>query len=250
VAELIALAYRPGESVLHRLDARLKLLLAALASAASLHGGVGGLAWVGCVLVAGALSARVRPGIAAGELRWLGVLLAFVFVARALTTEGVPLFSVLGGSVAVEGLVEGGVVCLRLALAYLIGALIVATTRSSEIRAAVRWFLMPVPLVSADRVATMLSLLVRFVPMIVEESARTAEAQRARAVENRRNPVYRLTCLGFPLMRRIIADADGLTMAMEARCYTEDRTHLNLRAGRKDWLIFAAACAALTPALL
>ena len=250
MAELSALAYRPGASALHRLDPRLKLLLAALASAASLHGGLPGLVWVGGVLVAGALSARVRPDAAAGELRWLAVLLAFVFAARACATDGTPAFTLLGATVTTEGLVEGGVVCLRLVLAYLIGALIVATTRSSEIRAAVRWYLKPVPLVPADRVATMLGLLVRFVPMILEESARTAEAQRARAVENRRNPLYRLTRMGLPLMRRIFAASDRLTLAMEARCYTEARTAPQLATDRRDWLVFAAAAAALAPGLI
>jgi energy-coupling factor transporter transmembrane protein EcfT len=248
MAELSVPAYRPGASALHRLDPRLKLVLAALASAASLHGGLPALVWLGGVLVAGAFGARVRPGAAAGELRWLAVLLAFVFAARAFATDGTPAFTVLGAAVTVEGLVDGSVVCLRIALAFLIGALIVATTRSSEIRAAVRWFLKPVPLVPADRVATMLGLLVRFVPMILEEAARTAEAQRARAVENRRNPVYRLARLGLPLMRRIVAASDRLTLAMEARCYTEARTAPRLAAGRGDWLTFVAAGLALAPA--
>ena len=251
MVDLSAPACRPGGSVLHRLDPRLKLVLVACASAASLHGGVAGLVWVGGVLVAaGALCARLRPGAGGGGLRWLGLLLAFVLAARAVATEGTPGFSALGVTVTAEGLRDGAVVCLRLALAWLVGALLTATTRSSEVRAAVRWFLKPVPLVPADRVATMLGLLVRFVPLILEESARTAEAQRARAVENRRNPVYRASRLAMALMRRVLTVADRLALAMEARCYTEARTAPPLAAGRRDWLTFAAAGLLLAPGLL
>lgn len=251
MVDLSAPACRPGGSVLHRLDPRLKLVLVACASAASLHGGVAGLVWVGGVLVAaGALCARLRPGAGGGGLRWLGLLLAFVLAARAVATEGAPVFSALGVTVTAEGLRDGAVVCLRLALAWLVGALLTATTRSSEVRAAVRWFLKPVPLVPADRVATMLGLLVRFVPLILEESARTAEAQRARAVEYRRNPVYRASRLAMALMRRVLTVADRLALAMEARCYTEARTAPALAAGRRDWLTFAAAGLLLAPGLL
>jgi energy-coupling factor transporter transmembrane protein EcfT len=251
VVDLSAPACRPGGFVLHRLDPRLKLVLVACASAASLHGGVAGLVWVGGVLVAaGALCARLRPGAGGGGLRWLGLLLALVLAARAVATEGAPVFSALGVTVTAEGLRDGAVVCLRLALAWLVGALLTATTRSSEVRAAVRWYLKPVPLVPADRVATMLGLLVRFVPLILEESARTAEAQRARAVENRRNPVYRASRLAMALMRRVLTVADRLALAMEARCYTEARTAPALAACRRDWLTFAAAGLLLAPGLL
>jgi energy-coupling factor transporter transmembrane protein EcfT len=250
VAELSALTYRPGASALHRLDPRLKLVLAALASAASLHGGAAGLVWLGCALAGGAVCARVRPSTDAGELRWLGLLLAFVFTARAVATDGFPVLTAMGITVTAEGLRDGALVCMRLAIAFLIGAIVVATTRSSEVRAAACWFLKPVPLVPADRIATMLGLLVRFVPMILEESARTAEAQRARAVEQRRNPIYRLSRFGLPLLRRILAVSDRLALAMEARCYTEARTAPPLAAGRRDWVTFAAAAMLLAPGLL
>lgn len=242
--------YRPGRSALHRLDARLKLLLALLASAAVLHASVPGVIWAAVVLAGGAVVARLRVDPASGEMRWLGIFLAFVFAARAVSAEGEPVFTTPFATVTADGLRDGVTVCLRLALAYLIGALLMATTRSAEIRTAVRWFLKPVPLVPAERVATMLGLMVRFVPMVMEASARTGEAQRARAVENRGNPVLRLGWMTLPLMRRVIVISDRLTLAMEARCYSEERTWPALAAGRRDWLVFAAACAALAPAFV
>jgi len=74
------------------------------------------------------------------------------------------------------------------------------------------------------------------VPVILNQANETAEAQRARCVENRKNPVYRLIRLGIPLIRRTFERADRLAVAMEARCYTENRTDPELCATRIDWM--------------
>jgi energy-coupling factor transporter transmembrane protein EcfT len=114
--------------------------------------------------------------------------------------------------------------------------LFVSTTRPSEIKAAVEWFLNPIPFVSGKRLATMLSLVMRFIPVILNQARETAAAQKARCVENRKNPVYRLIRLGSPLIRRTFERADKLAVAMEARCYTENRTDPELSATRTDWI--------------
>jgi energy-coupling factor transporter transmembrane protein EcfT len=44
----------------------------------------------------------------------------------------------------------------------------------------------------------MMGLILRYVPVILNQASETAAAQKARAVENRKNSVYRLTKFGFP----------------------------------------------------
>ena len=134
-------------------------------------------------------------------------------------------------------------------LVFSVGAAFIATTRSSEIKAGVQWFLKPVPGVPAERVATMLSLVARFMPLILEQAAKTSDAQRARASENRRNPLRRLTAFGIPFLRRTFETADNLAVAMEARCYSETRTDPDLTTRRKDWLLFGAAVALILTAV-
>ena len=118
------------------------------------------------------------------------------------------------------------------------GLSFVLTTRSSEIKAAVEWMLKPFPWIPAKRIAIMMSLVVRFIPIIFEQAKKTMEAQRARGVENRKNPVYRLKMFSIPFMRRIFERADKLVLAMEARCYSENRTDSLLSSGVKDWIAF------------
>jgi energy-coupling factor transporter transmembrane protein EcfT len=240
VAELTGFHYRSGSSVLHRLDVRMKLVLLALFSAAGLHVNSAGLLLLGLPLLALAWTSRVAPSLRSRELRWLWLLLGVVFAARAISTDGAALFSLGAVVVTREGARDGLQVCLRLILVSLMGSMFAASTRPGHVKAGVQWLLEPLPFIPAERVATMLGLIVRFIPLIFEEVSRTMEAQRARAVENRRNPVYRMVMFGIPLLRRVFETSDRLALAMEARGYTESRTGLELRAGRRDWAALAA----------
>jgi energy-coupling factor transporter transmembrane protein EcfT len=242
VAELTAFVYQPGASILHRLDVRMKLALLAATSLASLQLDFAGIGLMALPLLAAAAVCRRGLRFQSSELRWIGLLLGFVFAARVLSTDGTPAFSVLSLDITREGLREGALTGLRLALVFLVGTLLMATTRPAEVKAGLQWFLKPLPFVPADRVGTMLGLLVRFIPVIFEEVSRVSDAQRARAVENRRNPLRRAVKLGVPIMRRVFERSDQLALAMEARCYSERRTAPALRAARRDWLLFGLSC--------
>ena len=242
MAELTLFAYRPGTSPMHRLDARMKLALVAAASLIGLRLDFPALGLMALTLAAVAAGCRRSLRIRVGELRWIALLLAFVFVARALSVEGAPYFSLMGWDVTREGLREGVLVGLRLGLVFLIGALLMGTTRSTEIKAGIQWFLKPLPFIPAARLGTMLGLLIRFVPVIFEEISRISDAQRARAVENCRNPLRRLVAMGVPILSRIFSRSDRLALAMEARCYSEARTPAALKANLKDWGAFALTC--------
>jgi energy-coupling factor transporter transmembrane protein EcfT len=226
----------------------MKLALLAAASLVSLSLGFAG---IGILALPLAVVLRTTPAGARPrfrEARWVLLLLGFVFAARALSTDGTPLAVAGLAAVTREGLREGALASLRLALVFMAGAAFIATTRSAEIKAGVAWLCRPLPRVPAARVATMLSLVARFMPVILEQAARTTDAQRARAVENRKNPVYRTVKFGIPLMRRVFETADALVLAMEARCYSEQRTDPELRASARDWVVFAAASALVAAA--
>lgn len=235
MAELTSFGYQAGRSLLHGLDARFKLLFLVLISLTSLKAGLwallflcGGLWWI--------LSDARLPLVAVlRELRYFLFLLIVVFAARALATPGEAVFTSALITITREGLVDGVLVCWRLLLIVLLGLLLTATTRPAEIRAAVEWILRPIPAVPAKRIGTMMGLIMRFIPVILNQIKETAEAQRARGVENRKNPVYRLTKLGIPLIRRTFENADRLIVAMESRCYSENRTGPELMSTRRDW---------------
>jgi energy-coupling factor transporter transmembrane protein EcfT len=236
MAELTPLRFIPGTSPVHQIDARFKIILLILLSLIGLKLFFWGLGILTALLIMilGCARLPVRSGLK--ELRHFLILLLFVFVARALSTDGPAAIDLKIITVSGQGLIQGAIVCWRLALIVMLGLAFIATTRPSEIKAAIQWFLRPIPLISEQTVATMLSLIMRFIPVIFDQARETAMAQKARGVENRKNPVDRLIQLGIPLIRRTFGNAQDLAVAMEARCFTPNRTDPELKCRRRDWL--------------
>jgi energy-coupling factor transporter transmembrane protein EcfT len=236
MAELTSFGFRPGATVIHRLDGRFKFVFLIMISLAILHANIPGLGLLMIFLIF--LFSLCALSLITGlrELRYFYVLLLFVFIARVLSSQGPQDFYLLGIMISQSGIIDGAIVCWRLILIVLLGLLFMSTTRSAEIKSAVQWFLQPVPWVSETKVATMMSLVLRFMPVIFEQARQTADAQRARGVENRKNPVYRLVKLGGPLVRRTFEKADNLVVAMEARCFNDQRTDPDLSSHKRDWM--------------
>ena len=202
MAELTSFGYFPGQSLLHNLDPRFKLLFIILISLACLNLYFTALGIFTFLLLGLIIYCRLPLISGVKQLRFFFVLLLFVFVARVLSTGGVSLIEVRFISVSRQGLAAGLLVCWRLAFIVLLGFTLISTTRPAEIKAAVQWYLKPLPFIPEKKVAMMMGLILRFVPVIFDQAAETADAQKARCVQNRINPVYRLIKLGFPLLRR------------------------------------------------
>lgn len=237
MADLTAFSFHPGASLLHKLDVRFKLIFLVLISLASLKAAPLALCLLTFIFLALIINTRLPVKVIIKELRYFLLLLLLVFVARSLTTPGSPMFQIKAVSITLEGVHGGILVCWRLVMIITIGLIFVSTTRPSEIKAAVEWFLNPVPFIPAKRVAIMMSLVMRFMPFILDQAKETADAQRARFVENRKNPLYRLRKFVIPLVRRTFERADNLALAMEARCYSEKRTDPGLASKRRDWIV-------------
>ena len=243
MAELTPFSYRPGASVLHLQDVRFKLVFIVFISIASMKACFISLSVLSSALFSAILIIHLPLKSILKELRYFFVFLIFVFAARALCTPGTPLIEFMGIDITRQGIYDGTLVCWRMLLVVLVGLLFVSTTRSSEIRAAIEWFLKPFPFIPGKRVATMMSLIVRFIPVIFKQAKETSDAQRARGVENRKNPVYRLMKLVVPLIRRTFESADKLAIAMEARCYSEKPVNTEHYANRNDWIaLFLVLC--------
>jgi energy-coupling factor transporter transmembrane protein EcfT len=186
---------------------------------------------------------RLSPGAVLRDIRFFLFFLSGFVLLRALSTSGPVIFGWKGVGLSFQGLQEGGLLAVRLLLIVLLGLVFVRTSRAWEIRAAVEWILRPVPRVPETRISTMLSLMVRFVPEIFVAAGEVSEAQQARGIQNRRNPVYRMTCWAVPLLHRIFRISDEMALAMAARCYTEDRVPVDFHPRPADWVLLGGILA-------
>ena len=249
MAELTSFSYTAGDSPLHRFDARFKIAFMIILSLVGLNVHFRGLSILTFVLLGVILRARLPLVAGLREMRYFLVLLLLIFAARVFATDGASLMDLSYAAISLQGIHDGILICWRLVLIVLLGFAFIATTPPWAIKAAVQWLLKPVPLVPEKKVAVMMGLVLRFVPVILNQAGETGAALRARAFENRKNPLYRLTRFGFPLMRRTFERADDLVIAMEARAFTENRTDPQLTAGKCDWfalLLVGCLCVVLT----
>ncbi len=238
MAELTILSYHCGKSILHKLDVRFKLIFLILTSFMVIKADLAALLTISLMLITILVCIRFSIKSSLKELRYFFILILLVFFARAFSTPGSAFIEWRFIVISKQGIYQATMVCWRLFLVVFFGLSFVATTRPSEIKAAVEWFLTPFPFIPGKRIAIMMSLILRFIPVIYDQVKDTADAQRARGIENKKNPIYRLIKLFIPVIRRIFEGADDLAMAMEARCFSENRTDPVLSSSWKDWIVF------------
>ncbi len=241
MAELSPFGYRPRPAWINDCDPRIKLAALAGLSVCSLGAGWLSLALV--TSVAGLLWLGLVPSAAVfwRHTRFFLFLLMVIVLVRALLTPGQVLLELGPLRLTLEGLKSGLLVAWRLLVIVLLGMILTASTSSARIRSAVAWFLKPVPLIDERQAATMIGLLIRFIPVIFRQVRETAAAQQARAVAASRNPLRRAVKLVLPVTRRIFLTADRLVYAMESRCFTLERPFAPPEGGKNDLPLAASA---------
>lgn len=192
------------------------------------------------ILISAALAilyAIVRMSLrqAMEALRPLLFFLALIFLVHLLFTPGTPLITMGPLAVTGEGLGQGLYVTWQFASLVLGAALLTATTSPSDIVAALELILRPFSAVGvpSQRVALMVSLAFRFVPLLLEEYDRLRIAHLARGADFTCGSLAsRLRTAGgvaLLLMLSAFRRADELALAIAARGYHEEGRRTNLR---------------------
>lgn len=229
--------YVAADSCVHRLDPRTKLLGTMVAMAAALAApGFGPLLlYVGFVVAAAALTG-LPPRLLWGNLRPFLWLFLFTLLLHALMTPGETLVVVpwLDQPITRQGCLRGLFYCLRLAVVMVTAALLTLTTAPMALSQALERLLRPLARlgVPVGELALMVTIALRFIPVLMDEAERLRQAQLARGADFGGNPVRRarsLIPLLVPLFVSAFARADRLALAMESRCYRSGapRTHLH-----------------------
>ncbi|MEZ5065712.1 MAG: energy-coupling factor transporter transmembrane component T [bacterium] len=242
--------YLPGDSPVHALDPRTKLLAFALVVLTLFRTGLPGAA--GLVALAVAVSLVAGTGAArlvrlARSLLWV-LLITFLFQAFWVGP------GLAGGTR--EGAERGLLLVAR--LLGMMGWAVVLTTTTEPIRLAdglARLFGWLERLrVPVRDLALVLTLALRFLPTVLEEAERIVTAQRARGARFEGNPLKRaraLLPLAVPLFVGCLRRADTLALAMEARGFGRGpRTQLDpLAFGARDLWTLAGLSLILAGAL-
>jgi len=252
--------YVPGDSPLHRLDARVKLALVVAYSVVLFAGqGWAGLGVSAIAVVIAIAVSRVPVRLVLRGLRPVAFLLVFTVLVNALRWRPEEALLVVGPlGVDAAGLMRGLFFALRIVLLIVGTSLLTLTTSPVALTDAFARILGPLRAVRfpADDVAMMFSIALRFIPTTAEEAEKIVVAQSARgAVFDQGGPVKRARAwvpVLVPLFVRLFRRADDLAVAMESRCYTgarRSRLHEpHMRAA--DWVGLALAVAVAAVAVV
>ncbi|MGI6333083.1 MAG: energy-coupling factor transporter transmembrane component T family protein [Saccharofermentanales bacterium] len=243
--------YYPGQSALHRLDPRTKLIAAIVIMVIVFL--VRGL-WpmLAIALLTGLLilASRVPVKIVLSGLKPMLLILIFAFLLNLLTVPGGKVWFAWGPLTVTEA---GFLTAIRMTarLAFLImntTLMLTLTTTPIMVADATENLMAPLKKIRfpVHEMAMMMSIALRFVPTLLEETDKIMKAQSSRGADYDTGGLISkargLVSVLIPLFVSSFKRAEDLAVAMEARCYRggEGRTRLkSLAYTRLDLLFFA-----------
>ncbi len=255
--------YFPGNSPLHRLDPRLKILLM-LSFVVLVFFASTWLSYLYLIvlILALILLSSISLKVILKGFKPIVFISVFTALINLFWTSGeVPLFEFFFLRVYPEGVYRALTMIVRiLSLVAGTSILLTYTTSPMEMTDALESLLSPLKKirVPVHEFAMMISLALRFVPTLVEETEKIINAQKARGTDfesgNLLHRAKALVPILIPLFISSFSRATDLAVAMECRCYSggEGRTRMNqmhLKASDFVWMIVLLAMFLLIPLL-
>ncbi len=218
--------YIPGNSLIHRLDPRTKIIgLLLYISGIFIVESYLAYALLGAFGFAIIRLSNVPMKMVLKSLKPLWFVVAFTALIHFFVTPGEAMFSLGSFTMTWEGFHQGMLMGIRLVLLMGVATLLTYTTSPIALTDAIERLLKPLRKVGvpAHELAMMMTIALRFIPTLLEETDRIMKAQRARGADfSSGNLIQRMKCLIpllVPLFISAFRRADELAVAMEARCY-------------------------------
>lgn len=236
--------YYQTDSVIHRLDPRVKIIgtLIYIISLFLFHSFVGYAFAVGFFFFVLHL-AKVPFSYAVKGLRPVFVMLIFTAFLNLFWTEGTAFFHWGVITLTWEGLAKMVYISLRLIFLILGASLMTLTTTPNQLTDGLERLFSPLKILHlpVHEIAMMMSIAMRFIPILIEETDRIMKAQTARGADFSSGNLWKrlasMLPIFVPLFASAIRRAGDLALAMDARCYRggKGRTKMYpLRHTRRD----------------
>ena len=240
--------YYPADSVLHRLDPRVKLVgtLTFLISL-FLFNSLIGYVVAGLFLATMIKISKVPFSFIVRGLKTIMVLMLFTVTFNLFLTEGQILWQWKFLKITVEGIELAVFMALRLVFLIIGSSLMTLTTTPNQLTDGLETGLAPLKKlhVPVHEISMMMSIALRFIPILLEETDKIMKAQQARGADFEEGKLLdrakALVPVLVPLFVSAFRRANDLAMAMEARCYRggEGRTRMKpLKYTKQDRIAY------------
>lgn len=236
--------YYPGSSIIHRMDPRIKIIwtifyIILLFFVTDFAGFAVYIVFTSIII----LKSKIKIRFIIKGLRPILFLLLFTSVINVFMTGETVLFKIGPLKATYEGVLFAFYMVLRLVLLVMGTSLLTFTTSPIMLTDGIERLLSPFSKIGvpAHAIAMMMTIAIRFIPTILEETDKIMKAQSSRGADFESGNILRrakaMTPLLIPLFVSAFRRADELATAMECRCYHggEGRTRLRqLKITRED----------------
>lgn len=236
--------YFPGDSVIHRLDPRTKIIWTFfyIILLFFMKTAVGFAAFIALTAVIIALT-KIKVKYILRGIKPVLFLLIFTSLINIFMTGETPLFKIWFLTATKEGVIFAALMALRLVLLVSGTSLLTFTTSPISLTDGIERLMSPFSKIGvpAHAIAMMMTIAIRFIPTILEETDKIMKAQKARGADFESGSIVSraraMTPILIPLFISAFRRADELAIAMECRCYRggEGRTRLHeLKMQKRD----------------
>lgn len=192
-------------------------------------------------------------------MKSIAVLLLFATVFNIFLTPGEIIWSWWKLSISKEGLLTASQMAVRLAFLVIGSSIMTLTTTPNNLTDAIESVLKPLKVIKVPvhEIAMMMSIALRFIPILLEETDKIMKAQLARGADFESGNIFKraknMVPILVPLFISAFRRANDLSMAMEARCYRggDGRTKMKpLKYQKADALAYLVLVAYLAGCIL
>lgn len=229
--------YYPVDSKIHRLDPRIKILISFMyLISLFIVEDIRVFGVVTLFLLTIITMSKVPMNYILRGLKPIFFIIIFAFTINLFMTPGDPIFEYGVFTITLQGVYQALFMVLRLVFLIIGTSLLTLTTSPIALTDGIEHLLTPYKKIGlpAHELAMMMTIALRFIPTLLEETDKIMKAQMARGADfesgNVLNRAKALIPLLVPLFISAFRRADELAMAMEARCYRggENRTRLKV----------------------
>lgn len=240
--------YMPLDSVVHKMDPRSKIMIMLfLMVAIFIPAGVLGYVIIGIFILLSLYLSKLNIKYALRIMKPMLWMMAFLLVINLLVIKtGTPLFSIKGFIIYSDALNQTLYIVVRLMLMVIITTVLTATTKPLDLTLGIEKLLKPFEKIGvpAHIIAMMISIALRFIPTLIEETQRIMNAQASRGVDlengSIKEKIMAILSLIVPLFVSAFDRADQLANAMEARGYDPSRKRTRYKVLKMQTIDYAS----------
>jgi energy-coupling factor transport system permease protein len=240
--------YYQTDSCIHRLDPRVKLGTTLLfIISLFIFNGIAGYAVAALFLFIVIKLSKVPFKFMVRGMKAIVFLLIITIIFNLFLTTGTPLITIWKFTITYEGVRMAGLLAVRLCFLIMGSSVMTLTTTPNQLTDGLEKMLTPLKKIKVPvhEIAMMMSIALRFIPILMEETDKIMKAQLARGADfengNLIKRVKAMVPLLVPLFISAFRRANDLAMAMEARCYRggEHRTKMKpLKYAKRDYVAY------------